>query len=86
MQLSPTYQLLLLTAVLCATAGHAIDESRDGPYREHVEPRALKTDSVLMGIAKSLIGGKTGGAASGQVYTLYVHNDGVGGGREISCF
>jgi len=38
----------------------------DEVYREYGEPRALKTDSVLMGIAKSLIGGKTG-AASGQV-------------------
>lgn len=60
---------LLLPLVVEFVSGHVIEEphsDRDVVYQEDVGPRALKTDSVLMGIAKSLISGKMG-AAGGQV-------------------
>lgn len=45
-------------------SGHAIDQQLED---EEAEPRALKSESVLMGIANSLIGGKTKGTTGGQV-------------------
>jgi len=60
----------LLLFVTRSVSGHAIDEHRAEDYgtdRKEAELRDLKPESVLMGIAKTFIGGKTG-AASGQVY------------------
>jgi len=66
MSMTTSVYLLLLTIV--STSGHVIEENHanDENFRDVAEQRALKTDSVLMGIAKSLIGAKTE-AASGQV-------------------
>lgn len=76
MQAPITFVCLLMPVVLvqfCLISAHAIDEHRTGIEEEAAEPRAVKSKSVLMGIANSLIGGKTKGTTGGgQVLNNYV--------------
>jgi len=70
MRMSVTWFVCLLMLVTRSVSGYTIDEHRAEDYGDdHKESklRDIKPESVLMGIAKTLIGGKTG-AASGQVY------------------
>lgn len=70
MQTSVTWFVCLLLLVNRSVSGYTIDEHRAEDYEDHQKEsklRDIKPESVLMGIAKTLIGGKTG-AASGQVY------------------
>jgi hypothetical protein len=46
-------------------SGHTIIDQHEGIEGNEAEPRALKSESVLMGIANSLIGGKTKGTTGG---------------------
>lgn len=60
----------LLLLVTQSVSGYTIDEHSAEDYgadQKDSKLRDIKPESVLMGIAKTLIGGKTG-AASGQVY------------------
>jgi len=70
MQTSMTWFVCLLLLVTRSVSGYSIDEHRAEDYeadQKESKLRDIKPESVLMGIAKTLIGGKTG-AASGQVY------------------
>lgn len=65
-----TWSVCLLLLVTRSISGHTIDEHRGDDYeadQKESKLRDLKPESVLMGIAKTLIGGKTA-AASGQVH------------------
>lgn len=69
MQMPVTWFVCLLLLVIGSVSGHTIDEHRVEDYgadQKENKLRDVKPESVLMGIAKTLIGGKTG-AASGQV-------------------
>lgn len=68
MQTPVTWFVCLL--LLVTVSGYTIDEHNAEDYgadQKESKLRDIKPESVLMGIAKTLIGGKTG-AASGQVY------------------
>lgn len=73
---TPVFVLVcLLLFVSRSISGHVVDEHRvevfgaDGVDQNEGKLRDIKPESVLMSLAKTLIGGKPG-AASGQVYTL----------------
>jgi len=69
MQTPVTWFVCLLLLVIRFVSGNTIDEhfAEDyGANQKENKLRDIKPESVLMGIAKTLIGGKTG-AASGQV-------------------
>ncbi|XP_025424621.1 uncharacterized protein LOC112693657 isoform X2 [Sipha flava] len=56
-------------------SGHTIIDQHEGIEGNEAEPRALKSESVLMGIANSLIGGKTKGTTGGgQSLSLNMSN------------
>jgi len=73
MQTPVTWFVCLLLLATRSVSGYTIDEHRTEDYeadhQKESKPRDIKPESVLMGIANTLIGGKTG-AASGQVYIL----------------
>lgn len=59
----------LLVMTIRSISGHAIDQYHGTEGEDdwtEVQPKSLKPESVLMGIAKSLIGSKTA-LGSGQV-------------------
>ncbi|XP_022172860.1 uncharacterized protein LOC111035523 [Myzus persicae] len=71
-----TWFVCLLLLVTRSISGHTIDEHRGDDYeadQKESKLRDLKPESVLMGIAKTLIGGKTA-AASGQSLSLNMSN------------
>ncbi|XP_029342073.1 uncharacterized protein LOC115033516 [Acyrthosiphon pisum] len=68
MQTPVTWFVCLLLLVTRSTSGYTIDEHRAEDYeadQKESKQRDIKPESVLMGIAKTLIGGKMG-ATSGQ--------------------
>uniref|UniRef100_A0A2S2NXG1 Uncharacterized protein n=1 Tax=Schizaphis graminum TaxID=13262 RepID=A0A2S2NXG1_SCHGA len=71
MQTSMSVLVCLLLLVTRSVSGHVVGEHRaevygeDGADQKEGKLRDIKPESVLMGLAKTLIGGKTG-AASGQ--------------------
>lgn len=73
MQTPVSVLVCLLLFVSRSVSGHKVDEHRveifgaDGVDQNEGKLRDIKPESVLMGLAKTLIGGKSG-AASGQVY------------------
>jgi len=67
MQMPVTWFVCLLLLVTRSVLGYTIDEHHAEDYsQKECKLRDIKPESVLMGIAKTLIGGKTG-AASGHV-------------------
>ncbi|XP_026814007.1 uncharacterized protein LOC113554386 [Rhopalosiphum maidis] len=79
MQTSTSVLVCLLLFVTRSISGHVVDEHRaevygdDGADQKEGKLRDIKPESVLMGLAKTLIGGKTG-AASGQSLSLNMSN------------
>ncbi|VVC25689.1 Hypothetical protein CINCED_3A021290 [Cinara cedri] len=78
MQIVTVTAVCLISLAIRSVSGHTINQNNnraeDYDRDDWKEPRALKTESVLMGIAKSLIGGKIGSTGGGQSLSLNMSN------------